>query len=83
MTVKIPPPVDRLVAAINAGDIAAFLAFFGTDGVVEDWGRRFKGPTAIRKWRDEKLIGAKGKLTVVMMLARPQGLIGRARVERI
>jgi hypothetical protein len=64
VSVKIPPPIDRLVAAINAGDIGAFLAFFGRDGVVNDWGRSFKGPAAIRKWSDEELIGAKGVLTV-------------------
>ena len=64
MTAKIPAPIDRLVAAINAGDIEAFLGFFGRDGVVEDWGRRFKGPAAIRRWSDEELIGAKGHLAV-------------------
>ncbi len=64
MAGRIPPPIDRLVAAINDGDTAAFLGFFGTDGVVEDWGRRFKGAAAIRRWSDKELIGAKGHLTV-------------------
>jgi hypothetical protein len=64
VSVRIPAPVDRLVATINGGDIDAFLKIFGSDGVVEDWGRRFKGPAAIRKWSDEELIGAKGHLTV-------------------
>jgi ketosteroid isomerase-like protein len=64
VTAKIPSPIDRLVAAINAGDTQAFLGFFGKDGVVEDWGRRFKGPAAIRRWSDKELIGAKGRLTV-------------------
>jgi hypothetical protein len=64
VTVKIPAPIDRLVAAINGGDLPAFMAFFGADGVVEDWGRRFQGPAAIRKWSDEELIGANGQLSV-------------------
>jgi hypothetical protein len=69
--IDIPPPIDRLVAAINGGNLDAFLAFFGRDGVVEDWGRRFVGPMAIRKWSDEELIGAKGHLTVTA--ARKRG----------
>jgi hypothetical protein len=49
--------------AINAGDTAAFLGYFPPDGIVEDWGRRFSGLTAIRGWSDKELIGAKGTMT--------------------
>ena len=65
-----PPPLDRLVAAINAGDFEGFIALFAPDGVVDDWGRRFKGPAAIRKWSDKELIGAHGTLTVSQVIRK-------------
>src|SRR5206468_1849430 len=61
----LPSPVDRLVAAVNAGDADGFLAFFGNDGLVDDWGSRYLGPTAIRKWSDKEFIGAKGTFTPI------------------
>ncbi len=64
MPVAIPPPVDKLVAAINRGDTEAFLALFPADGVVDDWGRRMVGHAAIRAWSDKETIGAKGVMTV-------------------
>ncbi len=64
MTVRVPPPVDRLVDAINRGDTEAFLALFPPDGVVDDWGRRMVGHAAIRAWSDKEMIGAKGVMTV-------------------
>ncbi len=70
MAVTIPPPVDRLVAAINGGDTEAFLALFAEDGVVDDWGSRMVGRAAIRTWSDRELIGAKGVLTVSKASAR-------------
>ncbi len=64
MSVTLPPLLDRLIIAINAGDTAAFLALFPKDGVVDDWGDRYAGIDAIRAWSDRELIGAKGALTV-------------------
>lgn len=64
MTVLLAAPLDRFVAAVNAGDTAAFLACFAPDAVVDDWGRSFAGHAAIRGWSDRELIGARGVLTV-------------------
>ena len=36
MTVLLAAPLDRFVAAVNAGDTAAFLACFAPDAVVDD-----------------------------------------------
>lgn len=60
---ELPAPVAQLVAAVTAGDTDAFLALFPADGVVDDWGRRFSGHAAIRRWSDKEFIGAKGVLT--------------------
>ncbi|MEO5806182.1 nuclear transport factor 2 family protein [Devosia sp.] len=59
-----PEIVERLAATINAGDTDGFLALFPSNGIVEDWGRRFEGHDAIRGWSDKELIGAKGVLTL-------------------
>jgi hypothetical protein len=64
MSVTLPPPIERLVAAINGGDTEAFLDCFTGKGVVNDWGRRFTGREAIRGWSDVESIGAKGIMTV-------------------
>jgi hypothetical protein len=59
---QIPEAVAHAVAAANANDIDAFLASFTSDGVVDDWGREFAGPDAIRGWSDREFIGRKVSL---------------------
>lgn len=60
---SLPTILIQFRDAINTGDTEAFLSFFPHDGIVEDWGRRFSGLTAIRGWSDQELIGAKGTMT--------------------
>lgn len=62
--IHIPPPIDALVATINAGDTERLLGFFTPDAVVDDWGDEYVGLDAIRTWNDRELIGAKGVMTV-------------------
>jgi hypothetical protein len=59
-----PEAIERFIATVNKGDVAAFLAFFPADGVVDDWGRRFTGHAAIRGWSDEEFIGKQVSLKV-------------------
>ncbi|HVW92813.1 MAG TPA: nuclear transport factor 2 family protein [Devosia sp.] len=66
---EVPEILAAFAAAINRGDTAAFLDFFTEDGEVNDWGRRFIGRDAIRKWSDAETIGAHGTLTVTDVLA--------------
>jgi ketosteroid isomerase-like protein len=60
----LPAAIERFIAAANKGDVAAFLALFAADGVVDDWGRRFTGHAAIRNWSDEEFIGKQVSLKV-------------------
>jgi hypothetical protein len=64
MTERIPEPVARLLAAAGDHDTDAFLAAFTPDGVVDDWGREFAGPEAIRGWSDAEFIGVDVTLDV-------------------
>jgi hypothetical protein len=56
--------VRTLVDAANAGDTAGFLAGFTSDGVVDDWGREFRGAADIEGWSDAEFIGAEVSLEV-------------------
>jgi hypothetical protein len=53
-----------LLDAIRGGDVTAFLAFFGPDSFVSDWGSRYVGPAQIRAWSDREFIGKQVTLTV-------------------
>lgn len=59
----LPPPIAEFVAAVNRGDSQAALAFFGADGVVDDWGARHAGAAAIAQWSAREFVGARGRLT--------------------
>jgi len=59
----IPAPVQRALTAIDEQDNDAFVAAFAPDGFVDDWGRRFRGPAAIRSWSENELIGKRATFT--------------------
>jgi SnoaL-like domain len=61
---ELPPAVSRLLDAANAHNTDAFLAAFTADGVVDDWGREFSSPEAIRGWSDSEFIGVDVSLSV-------------------
>jgi hypothetical protein len=64
MTHALPPAVQALIDAANQGDAAAFLACFTEDGVVDDWGREFRGESAIAGWSEQEFIGVQVALEV-------------------
>jgi hypothetical protein len=64
MATDIPAPVQRLLDAANADDTDAFLSVFTSDGVVDDWGREFRGVEAIRGWSEKEFIGVRVRLDV-------------------
>jgi hypothetical protein len=60
----IPQPVQALLDAANANNTDAFLGAFTHDGVVDDWGREFRGADRIRGWSDNEFIGKQVSLDV-------------------
>jgi ketosteroid isomerase-like protein len=60
----VPQPVATLIDAANANDTDGFLASLTSDAVVDDWGREFRGPDAIRGWSDSEFIGVDVTLDV-------------------
>jgi hypothetical protein len=55
MTARLSPTLAAYFAATNAHDVAAMIAAFADDSVVEDEGRRHHGLAAIRGWMTETI----------------------------
>src|ERR1700679_195636 len=64
MPEALPDPVARLLAAAHANDTDGFLGSFTDQGGVDDWGREFVGPIAIRSWSDREFIGQQVSLDI-------------------
>jgi ketosteroid isomerase-like protein len=77
---ELPAPVAAALHAANANDTDAFLAAFTPDGVVDDWGREFRGPDAIRGWSDREFIGVQVALEVTAVEQRGEDTIVSAQV---
>ena len=77
---ELPEPVARLIAAANANDTDAFLATLTRDGVVDDWGREFRGPDAVRGWSDAEFIGVGVTLEVASVEERDGAVTVAAQV---
>jgi hypothetical protein len=54
---SVPEPVERMMAATNAGDSDAFVACFTDDAFLSDWGREFRGHEGVRSWDATDNIG--------------------------
>ncbi len=65
MSIVLPAPVAALIDAANANDTARFLDSLTDGAVVDDWGREFRGRSAIRSWSDREFIGVQVSLDVM------------------
>jgi hypothetical protein len=61
---QLPEGVRRVLEATNAGDGDAFVAAFPDDGVVDDWGRTFRGRAEIARWDAAENTGVGAHLEV-------------------
>ena len=80
MTGTPPAPVQALLDAVNRGDTDGFLACFTAEGVVDDWGREFRGAQAIRSWSDGELIGVNASLAVTAVTTSGGTVVVTAQV---
>jgi hypothetical protein len=72
--------VQALLDAANAHDTDAFLAVLAPNAVVDDWGREFRGPDAIRGWSDHEFIGVDVTLDVSDVAASDRATVVTAMV---
>jgi hypothetical protein len=80
MTTQPPAAVQAALDAANANDTKAFLACFPADGVVDDWGREFRGHDRIRGWSDGEFIGVKVSLRVTQVQINGDDVVVTAQV---
>ena len=60
----LPPPVAEAFAATRAADLGRFVAAFADDGVIDDWGREFRGAEEIADWSRRESIGVQQTFSV-------------------
>jgi ketosteroid isomerase-like protein len=77
---EVPAPVQAVLDAANAHDVDALLAAFTADGVVDDWGREFRGPDAIRGWSDAEFTGVAVTLAVTAVATEGEETVVTAQV---
>jgi ketosteroid isomerase-like protein len=81
MTQQTHPAVQALLDGVNNDDVDAFLGCFTEDGVVDDWGREFRGAAQIRAWSDAELIGARAIISVRNVERKGGEILITARVS--
>lgn len=62
---EVPPPVQRMIDATNAGDHDAFVAAFADDAVLVDWGKAFEGREGVAAWDVSDNIGRGSRFRAV------------------
>jgi hypothetical protein len=80
MADDLPDPVLQLINAVNVGGSDAFVKAFSDNGVVDDWGREFRGHDAVRRWSDAELIGKNATLAVTNVSQEAEATVVTAHV---
>ena len=65
---QIPQAIAAFIDATNAHNSDEFLATLTDGAVIADEGQEYRGIAAIKKWSDEKYIGAKVTLEIVVLV---------------
>ena len=81
MTTHLPQTVAAYIRAINNHDAVAFIALFADGAVVNDVGREFRGPAAIRAWSDREIFDARVTLEVIDVADRDGETVVAAKVD--
>lgn len=78
---KIPKPIATFIEATNKHSSDEFLAVIADKAVINDEGHDYRGIAEIKKWSDEKLIGAKVTLEPIKTIERNGNTIVTAKVD--
>lgn len=77
----LPAPVSAYIAATNAFDIAAFMATFAEDALVNDHRNEFVGRDAIRAWAQREIMGDHVTMAVTDATRRGPAVTVTARMD--
>ncbi len=78
---KIPNPIVAFIDATNQHNTEAFLGTLTETAVINDEGHDYRGIGEIKKWSDEKIIGAKVTLEPIKSVEQSGKTIVTARVD--
>src|SRR5262245_39276630 len=81
MTTQLPPTAAAYVRSINDHDAAAFVALFADRAVVNDVGREFRGPAAIKAWSDREVFAPRVTLEVLDVADRDGETVVTTQVD--
>ena len=81
MTMQLPPTAAAYVRSINDHDPATFNALFAKSAVVNDVGREFRGPDAIKAWSDREIFDAQVTLQAIDVSDRDGETIVTTKVD--
>lgn len=71
---ELPGQLDAAFAAVNAGDGHEFAGYFAPSvGVVDDWGKTFRGADAIHSWCAERFILRSAQIELVHTYSTEEG----------
>ena len=78
---KVPGVVAEHIDAVNAFDVNAIVATFGTDALVNDVRREFWGTEAIRGWVAKEMVGDHVTIAVTEVMDHHGQVIVRGRYD--
>ena len=81
MTTHLPQTFAAYIQAINNHDAATFIALFADGAAVNDVGREFRGPAAIKAWSDREIFDAQVTLQAIDVSDRDGETIVTTKVD--
>jgi ketosteroid isomerase-like protein len=78
---KLPPPVEAYIRAVNACDADTLQSCFTHNAVVKDVGREFRGIAAIKEWADREIFAVNVTLEVIEVVERDGQTIVTVKID--
>jgi hypothetical protein len=78
---QLSPTAAAYVRSINDHDRAAFNSLFADGAVVNDVGREFRGPAAIKAWSDREIFDVQVTLEVIKVVNRDGETVLTTKVD--
>jgi hypothetical protein len=78
---KIPKPIATFIEATNKHNSDELLAVIAETAIINDEGRDYHGLAEIKKWSDEKVIGANVTLEPIKIIERRGNIILTVKIN--
>jgi hypothetical protein len=78
---KIPKPIASFIEATNKHNLEELLAAIAETAIVNDEGHEYRGIAEIKKWSNEKVIGANVTLEPIKVVERSGNTIVTMKID--